>query len=184
VLFFLLFLSLQYFFRYKDPKIKETLEIASFLDPRFKKLPFMSENDRPEFSKKLKQMLQNFVATRQVEEQSKESTHKKPRLSGMEFLLGDLVPKSDMPSNKRADLELVQYECESPANLEKLPTEWWKEMGTKYGQLSKLASQFLCMPACVKSYPNTYPCQKPAIQCLSPQLAHKMKFLHRNYPSQ
>ncbi|KAL1122066.1 hypothetical protein AAG570_003472 [Ranatra chinensis] len=168
--------------KYKDPKVNEILEIATVLDPRFKKLPFMSDDGRPVLIEKLKQMLYTQVSARQVDEECKESTNKKPRLSGMEYLLGDLcVPKSEMPSNQRADLELVQYECESPANLEKLPIEWWKETGGKCGQLSKLAFQYLCIPVCINSYLNANLYQKPTIQSLSPQLVHKMKFLHRNY---
>lgn len=100
----------------------------------------------------------------------------------MEYLLGELCTiKSEMPTRQRADLEHVQYEWESQADLEKSPIEWWREMNGKCYHISTLANVYLCVPVCVRAHLENTFAPNTLLQSLPVHLALKLKFLHINY---
>ncbi|XP_014241140.1 zinc finger BED domain-containing protein 1-like isoform X2 [Cimex lectularius] len=167
--------------RYRNPKVNEILELSSALDPRFKNLPFLSEEEKAEIKKNLQTLLQHQVVSAEGNDSSKTNMSKK-RLSGMEFLLGELcMTKNEMPISQRTDLELVQYEWESQAELQKSPVEWWREMNGKCYQISHLAWAYLSIPVCARAHLQNTLSPNSLLQNLPTQLALKMKFLHSNY---
>ncbi|KAK9508718.1 hypothetical protein O3M35_006210 [Rhynocoris fuscipes] len=169
--------------RYENDKVKEMLDLSSALDPRFKSLPFMTENERTVVKKKIQTLVQDQVGnSTDTIENSKMGLQSKKRLSGMEFLLGELCTiKSEMPTRQRADLEHVQYEWESQADLEKSPIEWWREMNGKCYHISNLANVYLCVPVCVRAHLQNTFTPNTLLQSLPIHLALKLKFLHMNY---
>lgn len=169
--------------RYESEKVKEMLDLSSALDPRFKSLPFMTDSERSIVKKKIQTLVQDQVGnSTDTIENSKMGLQSKKRLSGMEYLLGELCTiKSEMPTRQRADLEHVQYEWESQADLEKSPIEWWREMNGKCYHISTLASVYLCVPVCVRAHLENTFAPNTLLQSLPIHLALKLKFLHINY---
>lgn len=166
--------------RYKDIKVNEILDMSCALDPRFKNLPFLTEKYRDELKDKLKEMVETIAQASDYYHESRGSSSKKARLSGMEYLLGDLCVKTEMPSTQRLNLEIVQFECEPPISLERSPIQYWKDNQGKFPNISKVAMQFLCIPVCVNNYLNSHFNSKTTNLNLTPQLAHKLRFLHQN----
>uniref|UniRef100_A0A0A9WWE7 Zinc finger BED domain-containing protein 1 n=3 Tax=Lygus hesperus TaxID=30085 RepID=A0A0A9WWE7_LYGHE len=169
--------------RYRGSKVKETLEMSSALDPRFKNLPFLTEEEKVEVKQKLTEILKTLSTSCDDSVDGKPNLQKK-RLSGrgMEFLLGELVQvKTEMPSNQRFELELVQYEWEAPAELDKSPVEWWREMGGKCYHMTHLAWSFLCIPVCARGHLQHTLAPNCLLQNLPAQFALKLKFLNSNY---
>ncbi|CAH1406444.1 unnamed protein product [Nezara viridula] len=166
--------------KYNDPRINEILDMSCALDPRFKNLPFMNDKCKDRLKDKLKEMINNVAQATSGFRDTVSSPSKRSRLSGMEYLLGDLCVKNDVPSAQRIHLEVVQFECEPPITLDKSPIQYWKNNQGKFPNISKLALQFLCIPVCVNNYLNSHFNFKTSNSILTPQLVHKLRFSHQN----
>ncbi|KOX68204.1 Zinc finger BED domain-containing protein 1 [Melipona quadrifasciata] len=176
--------------RYADYNVTLLLQIATTLDPRFKQLPYATEEDKNSVATDIKEMLTKLIQEEsgdniniKVEE---EPLTKKSRVSGMEFLLGGLCSiKSGMPAEEKADLELVQYHSESTAPLDYCPLQWWAKISAKCPNLGKLACKYNCVPACCAP-PSRIPAEIQVLYdtrrtALPPHLIDKLLFLHGNH---
>lgn len=69
----------------------------------------------------------------------------------MVMMLGDMCPAMPsttfMSNEDRTNLELVQFQSEEAAPLDQCPMAWWSHMATKCPHLSRLATQYTCIPA-------------------------------------
>ncbi|KAL6447372.1 hypothetical protein ACFW04_001530 [Cataglyphis niger] len=180
--------------RYADYNVTLLLQIATTLDPRFKSLPYVTEEDKSVVSSPIKEMLTKLIQEESgdnisIKTEDETVQSKKTRLSGMELLLGGLcATKTGMPAEEKADLEVVQYQSESIAPLDHCPLQWWSKVSAKCPNLAKLASRYHCVPACCAP-----PTRIPAdiqIQydtkraALPPHLIDKLLFLHGNHTMQ
>lgn len=172
--------------RYSDPTVNQLLQTATMLDPRFKLLPYACGDDKSIISGPIKELLIKFVEEEQVSSVGEETSNKKSRISGMEFLLGDLCnSKSGMAAEERADLELVQYQSESIAALDHCPLQWWAKASAKCPSLARLARKYNCVPACA-SPPHRIPMENQVLfdlrrASLGPDLVEKLIFLNGNH---
>ncbi|XP_077276766.1 E3 SUMO-protein ligase ZBED1 isoform X1 [Temnothorax americanus] len=179
--------------RYADYNVTLLLQIATTLDPRFKAMPYVTEEDKSVVSTPIKEMLTKLIQEEsgdvpiKIEDEAVPS--KKSRVSGMEFLLGGLCPtKAGMPAEEKADLEIVQYQSEPTASLDYCPLQWWSKVSAKCPNLAKLVSRYHCVPACCAP-PSRIP---PDVQIqydtkratLPPHLIDKLIFLHGNHTMQ
>ncbi|BET01812.1 ZnF_BED [Nesidiocoris tenuis] len=169
--------------RYRGAEVNETLEIASALDPRFKNLPFLTDQERQEVKQKLTTYLKNEAqASGTVDDNKAVLARRRQSGRGMEYLLGEMVQvKTEMPSNQRFELELVQYEWENPAELDKSAIEWWREMSGKCSHMVNLAWSYLCIPVCARGHLQNTLSPNYLLQNLPAQFALKLKFLNSNY---
>ncbi|XP_076296824.1 E3 SUMO-protein ligase ZBED1 isoform X2 [Lasioglossum baleicum] len=176
--------------RYADYNVTLLLQIATTLDPRFKQLPYATEEDKNLVASPIKEMLKKLIleesgdsATIKLEE---EPPNKKSRLSGMELLLGGLCStKSGMPAEEKADLELVQYHSEATAPLDCCPLQWWAKISAKCPNLGKLACRYNCVPACCAP-PIRIPAEVQVVYdtrraAIPSHLIDKLLFLHGNH---
>ncbi|XP_015116144.1 zinc finger BED domain-containing protein 1 [Diachasma alloeum] len=175
--------------RYADPGVTLLLQIATTLDPRFKQLPYATEEDKTTSAEPIKEMLTKLIQQGKVEEPETKNLsppNKKPRLSGMELLLGNLCStKIGMPAKEKANLELVQYQSEPAAALDNCPLQWWSQMSAKCPNLSKLARRYHCVPACCAPS-SRIPAEAQVLHdsrrsALPPHLVDKLLFLHGNH---
>ncbi|XP_020286493.1 zinc finger BED domain-containing protein 1-like isoform X2 [Pseudomyrmex gracilis] len=176
--------------RYADSNVTLLLQISTTLDPRFKALPYVTEEDKAVVSAPMKEMLTKLIQEESgdpgIKSEDETVPSKKSRLSGMELLLGGLCStKSGMSAEEKADLELVQYQSESPAPLDYCPLQWWAKVSAKCPNLAKLANRYHCVPACCA--PPTRITADMQIQydtkraALPPHLIDKLLFLHGNH---
>ncbi|XP_063988233.1 E3 SUMO-protein ligase ZBED1-like [Diachasmimorpha longicaudata] len=175
--------------RYADPGVTLLLQIATSLDPRFKQLPYATEEDKTTSIEPIKEMLINMIQQGKCEELDTKSLsppNKKPRRSGMELLLGDLCStKVGMPAKEKANLEVVQYQSEPTAALDSCPLQWWSQMSVKCPNMGKLARKYYCVPACCAPA-SRIPAEAQILHdsrraALPPHLVNKLLFLHGNH---
>ncbi|XP_011173367.1 E3 SUMO-protein ligase ZBED1 isoform X1 [Solenopsis invicta] len=179
--------------RYADYNVTLLLQIATTLDPRFKTMPYVTEEEKNVVSAPIKEMLTKLIQEEtgdvSVKSEDEAVPSKKTKVSGMEFLLGSLcTTKVGMPAEEKADLEIVQYQSEPSAPLHHCPLQWWSKVSAKCPNLAKLVSRYHCVPACCAP-PSRIP---PDIQIqydtkratLPPHLIDKLLFLHGNHTMQ
>ncbi|XP_011865113.1 PREDICTED: zinc finger BED domain-containing protein 1 isoform X2 [Vollenhovia emeryi] len=179
--------------RYSDESVKLLQQIATALDPRFKSMPYVTEEDKSVVSTPIKQMLTELIQEESgditLKIENEEVPSKKSKVSGMEFLLGSLcTTKSGMSAEEKADLEIVQYQSEPTAPLNCCPLQFWAKVSAKCPNLAKLVSRYHCVPACCAP-PSRIP---PDVQIqydikradLPPSLIDKLTFLHGNHTMQ
>ncbi|XP_018403696.1 PREDICTED: zinc finger BED domain-containing protein 1 [Cyphomyrmex costatus] len=179
--------------RYADYNVTLLLQIATTLDPRFKTMPYVTEEDKNVVSTPIKEMLTKLIQEESgdvlIKTEDEAVPSKKTRVSGMEFLLGSLcTTKAGMPAEEKADLEIVQYQSEPTAPLDYCPLQWWSKVSAKCPNLARLVSRYHCVPACCAP-PSRIP---PDVQIqydtrratLPPHLIDKLIFLHGNHTMQ
>ncbi|KAI4502977.1 hypothetical protein M0802_002021 [Mischocyttarus mexicanus] len=180
-------LSSMLYQQYADYNVNLLLQIATTLDPRFKQLPYASEEDKSLVATPIKEMLTKLIQSENGDlvKLEEERICKKSK-SGMELLLGDLcTTKNGMPAEEKADLELVQYQSESAAPLDYCPLQWWAKVSAKCPNLAKLACRYNCVPACCAPPSRIsadvqvlYDTKRAAIPS---HLVDKLLFLHGNH---
>ena len=145
------------------------LNIAAFLDPRFKQLdPFVAEVDREDVVEQvITEVLLNcdqeiqddqdndtveLVALMDDDQQLEETgpAIKKRKEGVLSRLLGDVI--STKASSKPTYLEVIRsevhcYRHEMIAELNDDPLRWWSTREIQYMHLKKVVKKYLCMAA-------------------------------------
>ncbi|XP_040261635.1 E3 SUMO-protein ligase ZBED1-like [Bufo bufo] len=144
-----------------------TALIAAALDPRFKKLKFLSADE----SFKVQSTVQTMAIVAK-NEMTRSSEHDeassrrgqednpaaaKPKdhaaISFLQNILGSSESSSSDEEDKEQQLsqsvqkEVLMYFGEHPISKKENPLSWWKTDETRYPVLAKLAKSFLCIPA-------------------------------------
>ncbi|XP_035858465.1 zinc finger BED domain-containing protein 1-like [Sander lucioperca] len=143
--------------RYSSARDKRMLYSASFLDPRFKALPFLTEEDQLEIHANVvaeAAALERQVNSEEAEVESEtpqqeEGPAPKRKPSALVTLLGktftevSVVPRS---ASSRAEEELKKYLEAPPLSLAENPLSWWRTHQTAFPLLAELAKRYLCIP--------------------------------------
>ena len=185
--------------RYVSQEVEEKLRLSSYLDPRFKALPFLGEVDRAlvrlNAKAELVAMIEPENSQASTSTQSPEATEAPaehlppPKKKKLETLLGDIFEQrlpTELPTaDDTAEAELRRYEAEDGTSLENnKPLEWWKSRSSSYVYLSKLAKRLLCITATsvpserLFSSAGNLVSQKRS--CLSAENVDKLLFLYEN----
>ncbi|KAL2087317.1 hypothetical protein ACEWY4_018376 [Coilia grayii] len=129
--------------------------ISSMLDPRHKHLGFLSPAQRVVASAKLVNLAE-AVETSEVaipqaggDEVASNSANtgvaaSVSHVSAMAHLLGDHYTTH---CETGIDAEFQNFLRETPPPLDCTPTDWWKDNGTRFPKLARLAQRYLCIPA-------------------------------------
>lgn len=154
--------------RWKDlfvfkPEDPNTALLAAALDPRFRKLKFLSSEE----SFKVQSTIQTIALTvkkqeeRLVRAQGNESTakddhHPATQVKGSSLNVfgssssdssGSDQEEDDEKENQEVQKEVLQYFGEQPLSKKEDPLLWWRANAARYPTLAKLAKSFLCIPA-------------------------------------
>ncbi|KAL5234932.1 hypothetical protein ACI65C_002342 [Semiaphis heraclei] len=138
--------------KYNNIDVQTFLHIATLLDPRFKDFPMTEgEEHLPTIKQELVKMVEiegsvTFDTKSNITEIDT-NVSKKPRISGIGFLLGSvanvksspIINKHNMSLEDRLNLEIAQYESEPTPCLEECPLMWWSRMSSKCQNLIRLA---------------------------------------------
>ena len=145
--------------RYNSPEMKELLDIATYLDPRYKELPFYDTTTKVEIEEKLQHQLyhtQELLSSAststpsssnetEVNESLEPPTKKKK--GPMEQLLGTIFEETSTvdQSCDKIFRELSFYKSEAPAKLGSNPLEWWRKSEHLYPMMTELIKKYFSM---------------------------------------
>uniref|UniRef100_A0A672JRG1 BED-type domain-containing protein n=1 Tax=Salarias fasciatus TaxID=181472 RepID=A0A672JRG1_SALFA len=139
--------------RYSSAQDKSMLHSASFLDPRFKALPFLTVEDQLEIHANFVYMffLNNNILkpSEATVPDTEEGPAPKRRPSALVTLLGKTfteVSVAHRSASTRAEEELKKYLEAPPLSLSENPLSWWRIHETTFPLLARQAKRYLCIP--------------------------------------
>ncbi|XP_026028480.1 zinc finger BED domain-containing protein 1-like [Astatotilapia calliptera] len=179
--------------KYENPATQELMDMACFMDPRFK----VSYTSTDRVSDIKTRVMSEMEAVAQKERSSAEPEAqtddppsrplKKAKKSLGSFFKAAPIPTSSfMHLSQAVEAELNSYLLSTAIDSEEDPLAWWKLHKMTFPQLSKLARKYLCIPA--SSSPserlfstsgNIVTCQRT---CLKPWRVNMLVFLNKNLP--
>ena len=161
--------------RYQTNTIKNLLDIAAILDPRYKELPFLSNAETKDIFDHLEQVLiamnlsQDTEDSQQIQLDSDEDDQnspserpaKRPKNSELSEesqketrfskLLGDLFHNETVPQRlaitDKVTREISLYKAERTADLDSDPLKWWNDRKHTYPLITKLVQKTFSMVA-------------------------------------
>ncbi|XP_077192625.1 E3 SUMO-protein ligase ZBED1-like [Paroedura picta] len=187
-----------------DEKLLESpAVVASFLDPRFKEVRFLSPGLRSELHKKIKSMLSQFFNHQspgstqfwmpntdykaEVGEPGNQlSAHKERGPSGQSQSMYDILlgkdPTESMPEiHQQLENYIVEPLCKRSTN----PLDWWKNNEHRFPSVARLARQYLAIPATVVPPDQAFASSESALEhrrgVLAPENLDQILFLHQNF---
>ncbi|KAL6484220.1 hypothetical protein MHYP_G00062650 [Metynnis hypsauchen] len=193
--------------RYVD--VQQVLHKASALDPRFKKLPFLREEERDAtFQCLIQDGLQRLDQKDDTVTQDEETPpacgqatnepqveiteeHVPPskKLKTLEALFGDVLYTVDpnqmiKTSRDLAQAEVVKYRETASLNLAGNVLEWWKTHQSEFPVLADLAKEYLCIPSTSVPSERVFSTAGDLVRsersALSPEHVDQLIFLKKN----
>ena len=170
-----------------DERCKQLMQMATFLDPRFKTKYFDNRNDilAEMESVQLRAPL-NAESSTETDSQTAADTNvgasKKRKLA--DYFTANESGGDQESRQSSADREIDLY-VRSPTvdNKEINVLKWWQDNHTVYPIMSRLAQKFLCVPATVASE-RAFSCAGLIVSdrrtCLKPEKVNQLIFLKHN----
>ena len=159
--------------------------IATALDPRFKQLKFLSEDEKEEVKAELVRRAAVLETSIPVHVQSDDSTTPPPpkkSKSALDILLGEDEASS---SDGGIEAELTQYNMDKPVPRDTNPMDWWRENNTRFPKLAQIAKFVLCIPATSTPSEQLFSTAGLTVSklrsCLKPENVDALIFLNANY---
>lgn len=175
--------------------------IASFLDPRFKEMRFLSPGLRSELHRKVKAMLSQArgppsppaarpwgprsdsktEAGEAVAEKERGGGGGAPAQSVYDILLGK-DPTESMPEIHQ---QLENYVVEPLCKRSTDPLHWWKNNERRFPAVARLSRQYLAVPATAVPPDQAFAAGESALEhrraILAPENLDQILFLHQNF---
>ncbi|XP_034038593.1 zinc finger BED domain-containing protein 1-like [Thalassophryne amazonica] len=194
--------------RYKDEQ-KETLYVCAAMDPRFKALLFLSDDERQDIYMRviaeaggIQQPFQEQAETETadpdevlVQDDNKQdiSTGPPTKRARSSCSLADLLGQTcstgtaarHRTTQDHTEEEITRYKQTAPMSLVGgNPLSWWKEHQTEYPLLSRLAKTYLCIPGTSVSSERVFSTAGDIVtaqrSALNPEHVDQLLFLHKN----
>ena len=181
--------------RYTSPQLKGLLDLSTYLDPRYKQLPFYSTSTIADIEEKLHIELSNYQqnedtsissATNETGDGSEPPTkkHKGP----VESLFGSMFKKDgtsqDIQSHDKILREIAVYKTETPDELDSNPLVWWKNRQHLYPIISQQVKKYFSLTGTSVPSERLFSTAGNVISskrnCLTPENADKLIFLFEN----
>lgn len=183
--------------KFSNPTTEELLDMASFVDPRFK-ASYISPDCVSAIQEKMKREMESAASdptgqtggsttTKPQPSTSSSSEAKKPKKSLGSFFKGSEAVSSTAPtvsSLQAVEAELSSYLLSPLQDSEGNPLDWWRKHHAHFPTLTKVAKKYLCIPATsspservFSSGGNTVTCLR---SCLKPEMVNMLVFLSKN----
>ncbi|XP_054592246.2 E3 SUMO-protein ligase ZBED1-like [Nothobranchius furzeri] len=176
------------------------LHAASAVDPRFKALPFLGEEEQEHTFSRLQAeavggMEEEASNQDEVDEMEEEEENNPPapnpkQSSALESLLGEAyIPREERGHAKKtlaevAEDEIKRYRARRPAGLQDNPLVWWRENEKEYPLLARMAKRYLCVPGTSVASERVFSTAGDIItakrSCLTPGHVNQLLFLQKN----
>jgi len=151
--------------------------IASFLDPRSKKLEDESAETRQKIEEHIRSLLdaEPIITTPNAEDDRRKAVCK----TALEFLF-----YQPLHCLNDAESQLQAYLTEPQLRFDLDYLEWWKTRADKFPALATLARKYLCIPATSANAERTFSIAgnivTPKRNCLSSENVNMLVFLYQN----
>ncbi|XP_071489461.1 E3 SUMO-protein ligase ZBED1-like [Diadema antillarum] len=151
--------------------------LSALLDPRFKQLKFIADEDKLDVIDALKQLVTANT------NHSAEATVDQQQTSVSPFLC--LFGEDEFNSKpESADAEVATYLSYPPLSRDMCPLDWWRMNQSKFPELAKIARCYLAVPAIAQSWADIQAGtsrvdMKRAL--LEPETAGPLIFLNKNW---
>ena len=159
-----------------DPS--SSLVLAAAVDPRFKQLKFLSEDDVASVKEVL---LMRMEEHHKEQAPSTEEPPKKQRKTALDVLLG---PDTEASSDGTPKGELASYFAEPPSPRNELPLTWWKHNGFRFPCLTRVARSLHNIPATSTPSERVFSTAGLTVTklrtCLKPKNVDSLVFLNKN----
>ena len=142
--------------RYSTPSVARILNITTFLDPRYKELPFLDQLTRRRIIDEVQDELLVMEETEkdnppEVEEVIEGEPPTKKKKGPVEKIIGELFEshtQQHLPLHSdKVQKELDMYKAESPPDLDSDPLAWWSSRKELYPLMSKLVQRMFSFVA-------------------------------------
>ena len=185
---------------YKDAATNTSL-IAAALDPRFRRVKFLSPDESLKLQVKVQALAlevnRGVIESQQqqhtTEAQTSASVTEKRPVSLLDPLLGSDSEEtsSQNDSGDEADVishsvreEILKYFGEQPLPKSTDPLQWWKANEARFPSLAVLANSYLCVPATSTPSERLFSAAGNIVSkkraSLSPEHVDMLTFLHYN----
>lgn len=185
--------------KYSEPSTSDLLDIASFIDPRFRgkyvssgKLVALKERVICEAQSLLGDQESSAGVDKAVPQSAQVSAiadpvppiaKKKKTLAS--FFVQDATPySSSFTPRESIENELSSYLQSVCLESEADPLQWWQEHEVAYPALSTLAKKYLCVPATSSPSERIFSCSGNIVTCqraaLNPDTVDRLVFLAQN----
>ncbi|XP_009472897.1 PREDICTED: zinc finger BED domain-containing protein 1-like [Nipponia nippon] len=188
----------------EDEKVLESpAVIASFLDPRFKEMRFLSPGLRSELHKRVKNMLSQVFSHQSPsaapfwmpnsdykaeggDAGSQLSAHKDRCSSTASQSMYDILlgkdPTESMPEiHQQLENYIVEPLCKRSTN----PLDWWKNNEHRFPAVARLSRQYLAVPATAVLPEQAFAAGESTLEhrraVLAPENLDQILFLHQNF---
>lgn len=169
---------------YMQPNTKKLLQIATFLDPRFKEEYIESCEEVVAFVKDeaLAVKLDNDTTDKRIPDSINVNERK-----GLAAILKPSASRKCANSKSTAEMvedEIEGYKRRAPIDLNDSPLVWWKSHSAALPRLATLAKKYLCLTGTSVPSERVFSCAGNIVtdtrSCLSPEHTNELVFLAMN----
>lgn len=160
--------------KYDDPGTQELLDIASFMDPRFKVTYISREKVEDIKSRIMSEMKDSAQKEGTPSENTEAQTMEPPSEKKTKRSLGSLLKTNPSPTptasfmhlEQAVEAELNSYLFSPIIHSEADPLAWWKLHQVTYPKLTKLAWKYLCIHATSSPSERLFSISGNVVTCL------------------
>ena len=177
--------------RYDIDNPNSTIMLASFLDPRHKRLLFLSDQQRESVHTMALEKLNSGSAQGQdggasTSPDTESTSDVQPNEGALSFLLGSFYEDETdcaIVTPKTSQEELDMYNHLKPVSGGMNPFKWWAVNATSFPRLAALARSILCIPGTEVPSERVFSAAGGTVSkrrtLLSPSTVDKLVFLHK-----
>ncbi|XP_062919683.1 E3 SUMO-protein ligase ZBED1 isoform X2 [Mobula hypostoma] len=154
--------------------------LASFLDPRFKDLRFLSARSREQVQRRVKALLSAALPEPRSPSTSSEGERAsaEPKPSEYDLLFGE-DPVDRLPELHQ---QMESYLAEPLRKRHTDPFQWWRDNAHRFPALASLARRYLAVPATAgRPFLTSGRLPDDTGAALSPEDINRIIFLHQNF---
>ena len=139
--------------RYQTAAVQKLMNVATFIDPRYRELPFLSHISKRTVKDQVEDELLSMESTEPMEpeapQEDEEPPAKKAKKGPVSKLLGDLFEQRiQSPSfSDKVTKGLELYKAEQPAELDSNPLAWWKTQTSLYPLMRRFVQKIFSFVA-------------------------------------
>ncbi|XP_071786524.1 E3 SUMO-protein ligase ZBED1-like [Asterias amurensis] len=163
------------------------LQVCSFMDPRFKSLPFLEPEDWQGLKDQVIEKMTEIAAAGATETDALPANALPPKRTKFASLFADLYEQSeptDTAPGALATEELRRYIADPIIPIDGDPLSWWKINEPRFKLLGRMARKFLCIPATSVPSERLFSSAGNIVSakrsCLLPSNVRYLTFLHDN----